>query len=255
MAGTRIIFPQFRDEQSDSRYPFVDTATLRSDSGLDAGKKTFIDAVLHPINGQEGPYISSIFVRLGSVTIWIGDQTNTKTCFATFGTVGAAPAAELPLVDIYGRPAGLLLVNSVEVSKFAGWPQGEHLFRPAATTFVATVVIPAQEPGVRAVLPATEEFLTDDLWLIGDQGVVVRGVSETVVRFDIVGEPLFQRFLCGPLDKFEPPTFVKTINGCPPDEYGNFNITASNLSAKDAALRVYPENNTLRIDLLGAKVL
>lgn len=255
MAGTRIIFPQFRDEQSDSRYPFVDTATLRTDSGLDAGKYTFIDAVLHPINGEEGVYISSIFVQLGQVTIWIGDQTTTKTCSAAFTTIGADPPNELPLIDIYGRPAGLLLVNSVEVSKFAGWPQGEHLFRPAATTFVSTVVIPAQEPGVRAVMPATEEFLTDDLWLIGDQGVVVRGVSDTVIRFDIVGEPLFQRFLCGPLNKFDAPTFVKTINGCPPDEYGNFTITATNLSARDAALRVYPENNTLRIDFLGAKVL
>jgi len=255
MAGTRIIFPQFRDEQGDSRYPFTDTSTLVTDDGLDAGKNTFIDAVIHVIDGESRIYISAIVVGLNAVTIWLGDQVTSKICSATFQTVGETDIAELPLFDNYDRPAGLLLVNSLEIARFAGWPQGEHTFRPQNAAFVSTVVIPAQEPGVRAVRPPTEELLTDDIWLIGDQGVVVRAESETVIRFNITGEPLFQRFLCGPLNKFEPPTFIKTINGCPPDEYGNFIITATNLSARDAALRVYPENNTLRIDLLGAKVL
>lgn len=255
MAGTRIIFPQFRDEQSDSRYPFKDTATLRSTDGLDIGRATFIDAVIHVINGVKTAYISSINVTPQTVTIWLGDGAITKLCKAEFSAAGGTNVTELNIVDNYNRPAGLFVVDSVEISKFAGWPQGEHTFRPAATEFVATVIIPAQEPGVRAVLPPTEELMTDDIWLIGDQGVVVRGESETVIRVDIVGEPLFTRFLCGPINKFEPPRFVKTINGCPPDIYGNFTITATNLSAKDAALRVYPENNTLKIDLLGAKVL
>lgn len=255
MAGTRIIFPQFRDEQDDSRYPFKDTATLRSDSNLDIGRSTFIDAVIHAINGLSAIHISSIVVTTQNVTIWLGDSSVTKICKAEFPAFGAPEITELTLSDMYGRPAGLFVVDSVEISKFAGWPQGAHTFRPRATEFVSTVVIPAQEPGVRAVLPPTAELMTDDIWLIGDQGVVVRAEGEHVIRVDIVGEPLFQRFLCGPLNKFTPPQFVKTINGCPPDEYGNFTITATNLSAKDAALRVYPENNALKIDLLGAKVV
>lgn len=255
MAGTRIIFPQFREEQGDSRYPFRDSATLRSDDSLDIGRGTFIDVVIHAINGLAGAHISSIVVTTQTVTIWFGDRTVSKVCKAEFPTLGVTDITELPLVDNYGRPAGLLIVDSVEISKFSGWPQGEHLFRPRATELVATVVIPAQEPGVRAVLPPTNELMTDDIWLVGDQGVVVRAEGDTVIRIDIVGEPLFRRFLCGPLNKFDPPQFVKTINGCPPDMYGNFTITATNLSASDAALRVYPENNALKIDLLGAKVL
>lgn len=255
MAGTRIIFPQFRDEQNDSRYPFADTATLQSTSKLDIGRATFIDAVLHPIDGLSGAYLSAIVVTPQTVTIWVGDSANNRRCKAEYSAVGAVEIEELPLVDTYGRPAGLFIVDSVELSKFAGWPQGEHRFQPPATEFVSTVVIPAQEPGVRAVFPPTKELMTDDIWLIGDQGVVIRAEGDTVIRVDITGEPLFQRFLCGPINKFTPPTFIKTINGCPPDIYGNFIITATNLSAKDAALRVYPEDNTLKIDLLGAKVL
>lgn len=255
MAGTRIIFPQFREEQGDSRYPFKDTATLRANDGLDIGRTTFVDVVVHAIGGLSGVHISSIVVTTQTVTIWLGDNSVSKICKAEFQTFGNTEITELPLADNYGRPAGLLIVDSVEISKFAGWPQGEHQFRPRATEFVSTVVIPAQEPGVRAVLPPTNELMTDDIWLIGDQGVVVRAEGEKVIRIDIVGEPLFRRFLCGPLNKFDPPQFVKTINGCPPDIYGNFTITATNLSVNDAALRVYPENNALKIDLLGAKVL
>lgn len=255
MAGTRIIFPQFREEQGDSRYPFKDTASLRSDNGLDIGRATFIDAVVHVINGVAGLYISSVAVTTQKVTIWLSDNATDKICKAEFDTFGATEITELPLVDVYDRPAGLFIVDSVEISKFAGWPQGEHSFTLRATEFVSTVVIPAQEPGVRAVLPSTKELMTDDIWLIGDQGIIVRAEGETVIRIDIVGEPLFTRFLCGPLNKFVPPNFVKTINGCPPDDYGNFTITATNLSANDAALRVYPENKALKIDLLGAKVL
>lgn len=255
MAGTRIIFPQFREEQSDSRYPFKDTATLLSDTGLDIGRATFIDAVIHTINGLSAVHVSSVVVTTQTVTIWLGDSSVSKICKAEFPAIGATEITELTLSDTYGRPAGLFIVDSVEISKFAGWPQGTHTFRPRATEFVSTVVIPAQEPGVRAVLPPSEELMTDDIWLIGDQGVVVRAEGEHIIRVDIVGEPLFRRFLCGPLNKFDPPQFVKTINGCPPDIYGNFTITATNLSAADAALRVYPENNALKIDLLGAKVL
>lgn len=255
MAGTRIIFPQFRDEQNDSRYPFKDTASLRSDSNLDLGRNTFIDAVIHAINSVAGVYVSAISVNTQNVTIWVGDSTIAKLCKATYPVVGATEINELQLTDNYGRPAGLLVVESVEISKFAGWPQGEHSFRPTATEFVSTVVVPAQEPGVRAVLPPTKELLTDDIWLIGDQGVVIRAENDTVIRVDVTGEPLFERFLCGPLNKFTPPRFIKTINGCPPDIYGNFVFTATNLTVQDAALRVYPEANTIKIDLLGAKVL
>lgn len=256
MAGTRIIFPQFRDEQGDSRYPFVDTASLKSvDAVFEIGREAFIDAVIHTINGENGAYISSVTVTAQTVTIWIGDSAASKICSATFPTVGGQTITELTLIDTYGRPAGLLIVDGVEISKFAGWPLGDHRFAVNAAQFVASVVIPAKEPGVRAVLPATKELMTDDIWLIGDRGVIIRAEGDHVIRVDITGEPLFDRFLCEPIDKFTPPTFVKTINGCSPDIYGNFLITASNLQVNDPALRVYPQNNALVIDMLGAKVL
>ena len=36
--ASRILFPDFRDEQKDSRYPFVDTANLTADDGAKIGR-------------------------------------------------------------------------------------------------------------------------------------------------------------------------------------------------------------------------
>ena len=57
-------------------------------------------------------------------------------------------------------------------------------------------------------------------------------------------------------DLFVTPRFLKTINGIPPDEYGNFVITVNNKLAGDTILRVYPdgENNLLKIELVGQRL-
>lgn len=53
MSGARILYPEFRDEQSDSRYPFADSATLVSTTNAAAviAADTFIDASFFPIGG------------------------------------------------------------------------------------------------------------------------------------------------------------------------------------------------------------
>jgi hypothetical protein len=58
-----------------------------------------------------------------------------------------------------------------------------------------------------------------------------------------------------PKSAFSPKDFLRTINGCGPDAFGNFNITVANKSGNDSVLRVYPENDVLRIEAVGSKVL
>lgn len=256
MAGTRIIFPQFREEQSDSRYPFVDKASLLSNEDrLDIGRDTFIDAVIYVIGGDERAYISSIAVSVNEIVITIGDSGSRNR--ATARWVPAAPPENgmLDILDSYGRPVGALLSQPLQLARFAAWPVRTHTFSMAATEFVNTVVIPAQEPGVRGFLTENATLLTGDVWLVGDRGVVVRQDGENTIRIDIVGSPLFLRELCDDLNKFTPKTFIKTINGCPPDEYGNFTLTATGHNAADTVLRIYPNDGNLRIDVIGKKVV
>jgi hypothetical protein len=105
------------------------------------------------------------------------------------------------------------------------------------------------------VQPATKQFLTGDIWLVGDQGVVLRQDGPSVIRVDIVGVPLFRRFLCEPQSEdFPTKRYLKTINGCGPDEFGNFTFTATNQAVADSVLRVYADGETIVIDTVGRSV-
>lgn len=265
MVGARIIFPEFRDEQSDSRYPFADTATLISDTEFELPRAGFIDAVVYAIGGDVSAHISTIVVTDTAVTITLSTATNTAICSATYESLSPPENGQLALSDIYGRPAGLLLLTVDAMRAIGGWPIATHTFSRAATEFVAGVVIPAQEPGVRGILTPDGELLTGDVWLIGDRGITLRQTAPNTIRVDITGAPLFKRLQCIDEDGenvgvFQPKNFIKTINGVAPDKFGNFNFT---IAAKpvngsimtDSILRIYPENDVLKIEAVGSKVL
>jgi hypothetical protein len=256
MTDARILYPQFRDEQSDSRYPFADTATLTDVSGeIVIGNDTFIDAVFFLIGGGAELHISAITVGDTTITITVSSENTTALITGTYDIFNPPTNGVVNFFDIYGRPAGSLLSTAGDLAGFAAREIGTYLFEPAATAFVASVVIPANEPGVRAAVPPTGEFMTGDIWLVGDQGVVLRAEADSVIRIDIIGVPLFKRFLCEPFSNFPAPKYLKTINDCPPDSYGNFTITATGHEAADTVLRVYPKDGTIVVDTVGRSAL
>jgi hypothetical protein len=262
MAGARIIFPEFRDEQSDSRYPFSDDAKLKSTAGVQIPRDLFFDAALYVINASAPLYISSIAV--GSVvTITIGDADAPDVAVTSYNPLTPPENGALEVIDSNGRPVGLLLGQKDILASLGGWEPIIHRFSKAATEFVPGVVIPAKEPGVRALTAtSTAAFITGDVWLVGRQGVVFRETAPNTIRVDIVGVPLFKRALCfneeqQPLPgvQFNPKTFLRTINGCGPDKFGNFTIAAAANSATDPTLRVYVEDAVLKVAAVATKVI
>lgn len=264
MSGARIIFPEFRDEQSDSRYPFTDTAMLTADSDVELPRDTFIDAAIYAIDAVAPLYISSIEVTASVVTINISTSTGDVVCSTGYTPLDPPTSGELALVDSYGRPAGLLLSSRARLALIGGWEPITHTFAQSATEFVAGVVYPAQEPGVRGLTLAadTADLITADIWLVGRDGVVLRAdpPNSNVIRVDIVGVPLFKRLQCidgtlQPIGTFAPKTFLRTVNGYGPDQFGNFNITVAAKASDATILRVYPENDVIKITAAGSKVL
>jgi len=256
MTDARILYPQFRDEQSNSRYPFSDSASLSTAGGsFNIGNDTFIDAVFYPIGAVGCVYISAIEITAWTVTFKVGDQNTLILLTGSFDLLSPPVNGLVSFFDSYGRPAGSLLSTPLKLATFSALPIGTYVFSSTATEFVASVVLPANEPGVRGLTADTGELLTGDIWLVGDQGIVVRPDSEPgVIRIDIIGEPLFKRFVCEPLGSFKPKKFLKTINGCGPDEYGNFTITATDQNVDNAVLRVYPQNGTIVVDTIGRSI-
>ena len=84
--------------------------------------------------------------------------------------------------------------------------------------------------------------------------MVVRQEGDDVIRVDIVGDPLFRRQLCFPIDLFKPPGFVKTINGCRPDAAGNFNLTVGGHINDETIMRVRKTDSGLTIEAVGSTI-
>lgn len=268
----RIQFPQWRAENEPTRYPFASDATLTNGTQflLDG---TFLDAALFPVGGEVNLYLSSVVVAHDTVTLYIGDDTDPERCSGTFDLL--SPPDLVSLTDTYGRPAGVLVSEAARLGLFAAWGVGTFTFEPEQTPFVATVCNPQPAVGVRGVRLPDGTVLTGDVWLVGEDGVVLReetvtvpleacGQSRTytVIRVDVVGDPLFRRRLCTPTSLFETPLYVTTIvfsDGhqvveCGPGAAGDIKMTVNNDLASDTVLRVHPTEAGTKISVVGTQL-
>lgn len=249
----RIIFPEFRHELEFTRYPFADAATLvASNTRQELEQDIFLDASLYPIGVSVQLFISSVVVTSRRVTIWLSDRLTNNIASSTFDPLD--PPENLEFVDKYGRPAGILVSEAVRLSRFAAWESTEHMFAVQATEFVASCVIPVPGVGVRGLVAADGSMLTGDVWLIGDNGVVLSAVDDCTIRVDIVGDPLFVRRFCQQNDLFTTPRLLRTINGCPPDANGDYKLVVGNHLAPQTVLRINPTDEGLQIEAVGELV-
>lgn len=246
----RRVFPEFRAQFESTLYPFMDTATMVvSGTNRQLDRDVFLDASLYPIGAAGAIYLSHLSVRPGEIRLAIADRTRTERAATTFDPA-AAPEV-LQLRDAWGRPAGILLSSPDRLARFSTWPVGDYQFQQAATPFVPGCVIPTPEQGVRGILTPAGELLTGNILLVGGEGVVIRQDGPETIRVDIVGDPLFRRRLCTPVDLFQAPNFIRTINGCPPDPQGNYNLTVGGHLNDATVVRVSANRDGLVIGAVG----
>lgn len=270
----RILHPEWRDVNEPIPYPFVDAATLRNAAGKFIPEGTFLDASIYPIGGGPRMRLSMVTVSHEEVVIYIGDQVTDQLAYGRFSLL--EPPDELRLVDLWGRPAGVLVSTANRLSIFQAWGIGTHVFTVEGTEFVSDVCIPTPEVGLRGFVLEDGSVFTGDIWLVGDDGIVLsvtenttteasgacdaREVVETVIRVDIVGDPLFRRRLCAGV--FTTPKFLETVTAvrgnkqfvCGPDEFGDLKITVGTQDAEDTILRVRTTNEGLIIEAVGEKL-
>lgn len=242
--ATRHLHPQFRDENASSRYPFSDLSRLTTGTGHTLPTELVTDAALYPIGNVLPLYLRRIELDGLLAAIVIGTALD-DLCRSEFDLTD--PDGTVVLVDDLRRPAGVLLCDPVLLQSLRGWGNGNHVFDNRAE-FVATVGIPTPENGVRGLSAEAGKPLTGDVWLVGEDGVILTE-ENGAVRVDITGEPLWRRALCDTASNFVSPNFVRTINGIAPDSYGNWQFTAGRVLTGRPAMRIYPDDKALVISL------
>jgi hypothetical protein len=258
---------QWREQHQASRYPFSDSASLVTTEGVAIAIDTLLDAQIYPIGGTSRMYLSSVVVGSAGVTLYIGTVAAPALCSTTFDPL--SPPDNLRLEDSYGRAAGILISETLRLARFQAWAVGTHTFERSSTEFAAAVCVPTPEIGIRGLVTEAGDLFTGDIWILGEDGVVVREdpVESTpeapVIRVDVVGDPLFRRALCqgtaespiGAVELFEAVNYLQTINNMPPDAFGDFKITGGSNEAVDSILRVYPTPDGLRFEAVGQKTI
>jgi hypothetical protein len=264
--------PEWRRSVEATKYPFTERATLTNKDGRVILEGCLLDAALYPVGGLERMFLSRVEVSHDTVTVYAGDSGNRLRCSGSFGLI--RPASLVSLEDSFGRPAGVLVSETRRLGIFQSWGVGNFDFVQDQTEFVASVCFPTPEDGVRGVLLPDGTLLTGDVWLVGEDGVVIRtdtdvipdecGVASgaRVVRVDVVGDPLFRRRLCEPASLFTTPRLVKALRVlhsggefvCTPDVQGNINIVTATTLIDKSALRVTTAETGVNVAVAGEAV-
>jgi hypothetical protein len=126
---------------------------------------------------------------------------------------------------------------------------------------------------VRGIQLETGELFVGDVWLVGDDGVVLQseeltvpvpGTCETqtlqVIRVDVVGDPLFRRRLCADANLFSTPQFVQRLRvvgpnmtfDAVPDSNGNVSLTTVDDLAERPVLRIRTKQEGIEISAVGS---
>jgi len=264
-----IRYAEFLASLETTKYPFIPTASL-SNGDVTFLEGTFLDAHIYPVGGAGRYYLSQVTVTSTSFTIFVGDGNNAQLLSGTLSL--PLTTGSVRLTDVYGRPGGILVSSVDRLALLAAWGLGIHGFERKQTEFCVTCEMPVPDPGVTGFCLPSGEILTGRVWLVGDDGVILRAEPSTtdkngnllrIVRVDVVGDPLFLQRLCDDASLFQPVNPIRelrVVNGnavytCKPDAHGNFNLQMNDALAADAALRVRTTPDGIVINVEGSTPL
>ena len=245
---------QAPSNQGSTKYPFTDKATLISRNGTAISQEVFLDARVYAPGAGANQYIKTISYTSGALKVYISDSTRIVATGTYSGT-----GATITLKDDYGRDVGMLYGNPDLLTGLA--PESGVLeFTPDALPFVATVLIPQAQPVVRGFLTIDDQLVSGDVWLIGEDGVVLT-VDGNEIAVNIVGDHFFIRRLCAaevpafaparPLRKLLVQYGESSVGELLPNTYGNVFVRPGRDAADDNIVRIHPIEFGLRLELLG----
>lgn len=265
-------FPEWRDEQEYSRYPFEDWCSLTTTTGEKFESSTFIDAAVYLIDNVEPVQLTRVDVDAEYVKLYFGTVVDELQASCTVEWTSADQ--QLQLIDQLGRACGVLVTDAARLSVFQGWGNGTFTFAIGDAVLVSACnhVIPSA--GVTAFELDDGSVIYGDCYIAGDNGVVLNCVPTTrktecglvespryAIQVHAVGDPLFLRRLCEP-NLFRSNSFLQTLvfqKGSKEVELGSGDdgrimIWQAPVVSTNTILRVVQRNNKLSVTVVGEKL-
>jgi len=242
-----MIGESWREEIASGSYPFSDGVSRAADGGKVIDPGTFLDAAICLV-GRTGPlYLSQIDISAQGLVLWIGDQDERLAASGTYEF--GSDTGIIELVDAAGRPAGIIVSEPGRLVRFAGWEDGSHFFDTTTTEFAAKATMCPPIQGVSELRDNTDVSVNGTVWLVGDEGVLLREV-DGAIRVDIVGDPLFRRRLCGADGSLEERRFVRAFGDLYPNSMGEVALTVDEHTA-GSVIRVHSAQSGIEISTIG----
>lgn len=253
MDSTEVIFPEWRNGNGATKYPFTDTASLVNIDGVTIDPDLFDDARVYPVGGSVGMYLSSVTVSALGLFFEVADPV--AGVLATGGYLFAnSTPREIALFDQYNRPAGILVSTVAKLDAARGhYPLGVTAFTQAQAEFAPTAAIPIPNTGLRGIVLDDGGFLSGDIFLVGSDGIVL-SVVDGQLRVDIIGDPYALINACAK-EGFTAPAFcgLKTINGIPPNQQGDWKFTVGGNLSQTTIIRISQDDSgNVGLQALGA---
>ena len=115
------------------------------------------------------------------------------------------------------------------------------------TPFAPAVIVPQPEIGVRGIVTPDGDALFGDVWLVGENGVIIRRDTDGSLRIDMIGDPFTARKLCEDEEIADEDVEVlqaycplETINGISADDIGNYRMLVGSNESLSNILRIKP---------------
>jgi hypothetical protein len=241
----RVAFYDWREENKRRKYPFSDNVSATNGT-LAIPDDLFFDGRLYPIGGNQDLYLNRIEKTSSTLTFAIRATGSDELATAVISIADIPSNGEVAFFDTYGRSAGMLLSTETQLQAFTGIDIGEYEYFLSQTQFAAAVVVPQPAVGVRGILLDSGDLLTGEVWLVGEDGIVLRRDGDAI-RIDVIGEPFAARKLCedevaseDDVSTLVPYCPIKTLNGISPAANGNFKLLPGDNQSLSNILRILP---------------
>lgn len=264
-------YPQWRNQNTNSPYPFADEASLRSNSPeFVLTNDWLVDAAIYSPIAVSPVHISRVVVDGNIATVTLTDSVQQLVGTGVITRFSGNPIA---IYDANQQPVATLVPSEASNSIIFSTGDGDFRFVEEATVFASSCVLQSPFASLSGFRVQDQTLVEADIVLVGERGVRLTveesqefdaaGQPQTVqlVRAHAIGDPQAITRICDEAAN-RPTRFIRELvfqygnitHVCRPDELGNVLLVSESASVADSALRILVQPGEIKLELLGRSV-